>query len=162
MGFGTGHHATTRLCLAALQRLDLTGRSMLDAGTGSGVLAIAARCLGARDAVGIDDDPDAIQSAQENLELNPAVDQVSFAVVDLMTAPLAPVDVITANLTGALLCRAAPVLVAALSSGGALIVSGLLEHERLAVISAMVGADLERESVEDGWLMLLFRRRGAA
>ena len=143
MGFGTGHHATTRLCLAALQAIDVTGAFVLDVGTGSGVLAIAAVQLGAARALGVDDDPDAIQSANENLALNPAPhpgQTVTFAVGDLMTLALPPADVVTANLTGALLIRAAGRLRQAVRPGGVLIVSGLLVHERDEVLRALLPA----------------------
>src|SRR5258708_25842865 len=119
MGFGTGHHVTTRLCLEALQTIDLGGATVLDAGTGSGILAIAAVHLGAARAIGIDDDADAIQSARENLTLNPS-GLVAFEIGDLRSMPLAPADVVTANLTGALLAQSASTLLAATRPGGAL------------------------------------------
>jgi len=139
MGFGTGHHATTRLCLAALQTLDLSQLSVLDVGTGSGVLAIAADRLGAARALGIDHDPDAVQAARENLALNPATRDVSFAVADLRTTPLPRAGVVTANLTGALLIETANDLLGAVDAGGTLIVSGLLAAERDDVVRAMTG-----------------------
>jgi len=162
MGFGTGHHATTRLCLHALQAIDVRGRTMLDVGTGSGVLAIAARMLGARTAVGIDHDPDALQAARENLRLNASVDAVTFEIADLSDTSLDAADVVTANLTGALLCRAATTLDAAVRSDGRLIVSGLLAAERNDVLSAFGGWNLVWEQQEDGWAGLMFHRSAGA
>jgi ribosomal protein L11 methyltransferase len=187
MGFGTGHHATTRLCLAALQAIDLAGTFVIDVGTGSGVLAIAARLLGADRAVGIDNDPHAIRAAQASLALNPRVDGVVFEEADLRSwlpaAKLAPLaaerreglaapkvglitperrrgDVVTANLTGALLVRDAASLAAAMVTGGWLIVSGLLTPERPDVVAGFeraAGLRVVWESEEDGWVGLLFK-----
>jgi len=157
MGFGTGHHATTRLCLRALQELSLHGCRVLDLGTGSGILAIAARVLGAAEAIGIDDDRDAIQSAIENLDRNRGVSDVRFEVRDLRSEPLQHADVITANLTGALLVRSANLLLGALHSNGALIVSGLQSHERDDVVRAFGRARVVWEAVEDEWTGMIFR-----
>jgi ribosomal protein L11 methyltransferase len=159
MGFGTGHHVTTRLCLAALQTLDLKGCTVLDVGTGSGVLAIAADLLGAASAIGIDFDADAIQSARENLELNPAVAHVTFETIDLAARPLPPADVVTANLTGALLVRSAPVLLGAVRPGGTLILSGIQSHERDEVRAAFAAATDVWERDEDGWIGLAVTKK---
>ena len=160
MGFGTGHHATTRLCLEALQQIDLTGASVLDVGTGSGVLAIAAARLGAAHALGIDTDPDAIASARENLALNGSggtMPNVSFEVADVTSGELPRADVVTANLTGALLVRATSALQGSLRGGGTLVVSGLLAEERRAVIGAFGRLEPTWEKAEDGWVGLAFR-----
>ncbi len=157
MGFGTGHHATTRLCLAGLQQVPVEGRSMLDVGTGSGVLAFAARALGALSALGIDNEPDAVQSARDNQVLNPTLDRVSFRLCELGRDPLPPADVVTANLTGAWLCRSAGLLLGATVAGGHLIVSGLLLTERKDVREAF-GLPPLWESSEDEWAAMCFTR----
>lgn len=159
MGFGTGHHATTRLCLSALQQVDLTGRTVLDVGTGSGVLAIAAARLGAREALGIDFDPDAITNALENLDLNPAASRVGFRVADMRDAALPQADIVVANITGAVLVQNARLLSDAVLDGGALIVSGLQAHEREEVLGAFgpLGLDAWWSAEEAGWVSLAFR-----
>jgi len=157
MGFGTGHHATTRLCLAALQEIDLTNAFVLDVGTGSGVLAIAANRLGASRALGIDSDPDAIQSARENLALNPDARHVELEVADLIAFELPRADVVTGNLTGALLVRSAASLLGAVRPGGTLILSGLLTHERDDVCRAFAPAAVVWQREEDGWVGLILR-----
>jgi ribosomal protein L11 methyltransferase len=158
MGFGTGHHVTTRLCLAALQTVDLTDRDMLDVGTGSGVLAIAADRLGAARAIGIDFDPDAIQSARENLDLNPEARRVTFETIDLAARPLRSADVVTANLTGALLVRSAGALLGAVRPGGVLILSGIQSHERDEVRQAFANAEVCWERDEDGWVGIAVKK----
>ena len=156
MGFGTGHHATTRLCLAALQTIDLRGAFVLDAGTGSGVLAIAAVALGATRALGIDDDPDAIAAATENLAVN-GVTNVEFAVRDLMNDDLPTADVVLANLTGALVVRGAGRLLRAVRPGGVLIISGVLASEGAEVRQAFANQSLVADVQEDEWLALTIR-----
>src|SRR5688572_1544744 len=154
MGFGTGHHATTRLCLAALQRLDLAGRSVLDVGTGSAVLAITASRLGAADVTGIDDDGDAIHAAWENLALNPGA-VVSLVEGDVRTLELTPADVVLANLTGALLIAGAERLRRLVNAHGRLILSGFMTHEDADVVSAFSAFTVEHRSEEDGWVGVL-------
>jgi ribosomal protein L11 methyltransferase len=156
MGFGTGHHATTRLCLEALQHVGVAGKRVLDVGTGSGILAIAADRLGAASALGIDVDEDAIHSARENLALNPQVRHVRFVAADLSAAREAS-DMVLANLTGGLLVRAATTVRASVASHGVLIVSGLQAHERDEVIAALAPTTILWQRQEDEWVGLAMR-----
>jgi ribosomal protein L11 methyltransferase len=158
MGFGTGHHATTRLCLAALQDLDLRGRRVIDVGTGSGLLAIAASRLGAADVVGIDEDADAFHAAQENAALNPAA-AVTLRHVDVRRVSLEPFDVVVANLTGALLREAAPRLHDLTTAGGYLVASGFMAAEERDVMSAYSKLTIAARAEEDEWLCVTFRRQ---
>ncbi len=150
MGFGTGHHATTRLCLAALQRIEVSGRTVADVGTGSGVLAIAASLLGGN-VTGIDDDADAIQAAWDNLALNSGA-QVSLLVGDIRSTPLATADVVLANLTGGLLMSSAEPLRRTVAPGGRLILSGFMTHEAETVLTSFPGFTLEHRGEEEGWV----------
>jgi ribosomal protein L11 methyltransferase len=156
MGFGTGHHATTRLCLAALQRLELAGRSVLDVGTGSGVLAITASRLGAADVTGIDDDADAVHAAWENLALNAGA-QVSLIVGDFRTDDVVAADVVLANLTGGLLIAAAERLRRLVNAHGALILSGFMTSEERDVTAAFTAFTVEHRVDEDGWACVTLR-----
>jgi len=159
MGFGTGHHATTRLCLAALQRANVRGRAVIDVGTGSGVLAIAASLLGASPVIGLDDDPDAIQSARESLELNPGA-TVDLRVSDLRSSTLGVADVVLANLTGTLLVQAASQLETLVAPHGRLILSGLMDHEEAAVTAAFRSLVVLDRTQEEEWRCLVLARAG--
>ena len=155
MGFGTGHHATTRLCLELMQEIDIAGKRVIDVGTGSGVLAIAARLLGAASVVAIDNDPDALQNARENAERNGV--SIELVEADLDTWRAAKADLVVANLTGAVLRRSADVLRGLVGPGGMLIVSGFGPEEIEEVVPALApGA--ERTRVDGEWACVLISR----
>jgi ribosomal protein L11 methyltransferase len=154
-GFGTGHHASTRLCLLALQRLDLAGRSVIDVGTGSGVLAIAAAKLGASRVTGIDTDPDAIGSALDNVGRNSVNVELQVAGVASFDGAF---DVVLANLTAAWLRRLAPELLA-LSPDGKFVLAGLQNSEKATVLTAFSGsAEVIDDLEEEGWSALILAK----
>ena len=157
MGFGTAHHATTRLCLGALQRLDVRGRVVVDVGTGSGVLAIAASRLGAASVAGVEDDPDALEAAADNLTLNRDA-RVTLHEGDVRSIGLNGFDLVMANLTGALLEAAAPPLCSLGKAGGYLVLSGLLEEEEATVLSAYTGCVVHNRTQEGEWLCVSLQR----
>ena len=150
-GFGTGHHATTRLCLQALQDIDVRERTVLDLGTGSGVLAIAASRLGAATVTGVDDDADATQASWDNLAANPGA-VVTLMTGDFRTLELTPADVVLANLTGGLLVAAAKPLRQLVAARGRLVLSGFQTHEEDEVVRAFAAFSVERRLEEEGWV----------
>jgi ribosomal protein L11 methyltransferase len=161
MGFGTGHHATTRLTLKALQELPLENQTALDIGCGSGVLAIAAVKLGAQSAVGIDIDPDALDNARENAALNDMGDCVRFELGDFREMSLRA-DMVMANLTAALVEKSASSLAAIVEPRGYLIVSGFMDSEQLSVVRALeTFLSLRTLAHEEEWMCAVFTSRAA-
>ena len=159
LGFGSGHHASTRLALLGLQQLDLRERDVLDLGTGSGVLAIAAIKLGARRATGIDRDPDALTSARASVAVNHVASRVALRDGDVSTLALDPVAVVAANLTGATLIDLAPVITQLAEPGGHLVLGGILAEEEHAVTQAYrAWTHPVWRGVEEEWVGLVLRQ----
>lgn len=129
MAFGTGHHETTRLCLVLLEEHLREKMSVLDFGTGTGVLAIAAVKLGARRVLGADNDPVAIENATENIRRNRVDRVVRLKTGDVSKLPSRSYDLITANIDLPTITTSLSGLVQRLKSGGILIVSGLLVED---------------------------------
>jgi len=155
-GFGTGHHASTRLCLELLQKQNLHGARAIDVGTGSGVLALAAWKLGAAHVTAIDNDPDALANARDNVLANGAADAITIEQFDLSSVSLGAADLVVANLTGALLQRHALALRKLVAPGGALIVSGFTVEEQQDVSRAL-NAEAYEIAQEGEWVAMRIR-----
>ncbi len=140
LAFGTGNHETTRLCVERLVTLAAergTNGRVVDAGCGSGILALSAAKLGFGNVRGFDNDPEAVRVSEENAELNGLADAVEFYEGDLTTGLKADfADILMANILANVLIRYAKELVTAVAPGGVLILSGILAVETQSVIDA--------------------------
>jgi ribosomal protein L11 methyltransferase len=139
--FGTGEHSTTALCLRLLERTTRHFRPggwlMLDAGTGSGILAIAGSYFGARQVLAIDNDPLACTTAKRNARAN-GVRNIEFSTGDILKQKLTgKLDIITANLFSEILIKALPIWSRHLAPGGQLILSGILRSQESPVVRAI-------------------------
>ena len=136
LAFGTGTHPTTALCLGYLDSLDLQGKQVLDYGCGSGILAIAALKLGAKNALGVDIDEQALQASRENAERNNVSDKLElFMGTDQkLDLPKSPVTV--ANILAGPLAELEPIIASLTESGGKLALSGILTEQADSVIEA--------------------------
>lgn len=150
LAFGTGTHPTTALCLEWLDGADLHGKTVLDYGCGSGVLAIAALKLGAASAAAVDIDPQAVTATLDNAQRNGVADRLTVSTVAGMDA--APADAVLANILAEPLEALAPVLAALVRSGGNIVLSGLLTHQASRVAQQYAPwFDIGPVSVRDDW-----------
>lgn len=160
--FGTGEHATTRTALAFLEGAVSAGDRVLDVGTGSGILAIAAARLGAERVLAVESDPDAMDACRENLERNGVAGRVDLECAAVDDAWLAAregrFDVVAANVLSGVLLPLLPALARALRPGGRLILGGILDEESAAMKAAAGPAGLRRteESLDGEWWTGLF------
>ena len=163
MAFGTGAHPTTRMCLESLERIcfNKSGGKLpdpvLDVGTGSGVLSIAAALMGATRITAVDIDPEAVRVTRENLELNGAE-----KIVAASTTSLADLEgeygVVVANILAEELVRLSDQLTAKIAPGGWLILSGILTEKAEFVCAGFPGLDLVESPREAEWSCLTFRK----
>lgn len=162
LAFGTGHHATTALCLEWLDGAQLNGIHLLDYGCGSGILAIAALKLGAAAVIAVDHDPQAIEATVANAAANAVDGRLTVCLpAELSTiAARLPVACVVANILAGPLMELAPRLLGALAPGGRLVLSGVLA-EQVGAVSAAYERQVALAPVRlrDGWALIAGTRR---
>jgi ribosomal protein L11 methyltransferase len=158
LAFGTGTHPTTALCLAWLDARLEPGMRVIDFGCGSGILAIAAVRLGAREAWAYDIDPQALVATRDNAVANDV--ETLVHVVTTPTALPGRIDVVMANILAGPLCELAPTMAVHVRPGGALVLAGLLASQADEVAAAHAPwFDMDRFGEREGWVALSGRRR---
>ncbi|WP_462379696.1 50S ribosomal protein L11 methyltransferase [Pseudomonas sp. Marseille-QA0892] len=161
LAFGTGTHPTTALCLEWLDGQALAGQDLLDFGCGSGILAIAGLLLGAREAVGTDIDPQALEASRDNAERN-GIAEASFTLYLPEQMPDRTFDVVVANILAGPLVTLAPTITRHVRADGLLALSGILAEQAEEVRQAYTGAfELDPTAEKDGWVRITGRRRSA-
>ena len=159
--FGTGYHPSTYTCMEALEELVTEGMSVMDLGTGSGILTITALKLGATSAVALDIDGQAVSSARQNFRRLRMQDRIVLAKgsVPHPAAPLNSVDLAVANISARGVADRAPFILQSLRPGGVFIASGLLATQRPEVddTAMALGFIPEMEWAKDEWLTLGYR-----
>jgi ribosomal protein L11 methyltransferase len=156
LAFGTGTHPTTALCLQILDSLPVAGRRVIDYGSGSGILGIAALKLGAAQVTAVDLDPQALLATRENAIRNGVCANVEVCGIE---SPLTPAYCVLANILAGPLIELAPKLTAACEPGGYLLLSGLLKTQAYAVKAAYTPAfDMVQVIQRDDWCCIYARR----
>ena len=159
LAFGTGTHPTTALCLSWLDQHEPAGKSLIDFGCGSGILAIAGLLLGADHAIGTDIDPQALVATKENAERN-GVNPESLRLChpEHLSAAIR-VDILLANILAGPLAKLAPTLTALVKPGGSLVLSGLLPEQVQELTCCYREFDFEPAQTRDEWVLLSATKR---
>jgi ribosomal protein L11 methyltransferase len=155
--FGTGTHESTRLLMAALDARVRGGERVLDVGCGTGILAICALKLGARDALCIDVDPDAVAVTRENAELNQVAERVRADTTPVEEVPDS-YPLVLANIQASVLVPLAAPIAARVAPEGLLLLSGILVGQETEVLAAYPGFALEASPVEGEWIALILKK----
>jgi ribosomal protein L11 methyltransferase len=155
LAFGTGSHPSTRLVLGLLERTLRGGESVLDYGCGSGILAIAAAKLGARQVDAVDLDPQALEATEANARAN----GVAVRVAAPEALPAARYDVVVSNILAQPLMLLAPLLASRTAPGGRIALSGILQDQAPEVAQAYAGWFEIAASAQEGWALLEGTRR---
>jgi len=179
MAFGTGTHATTALSMRELERIIAGGEEVIDVGTGSGILAVAAAKLGARAVLALDLDPVAVSSASENVRLNGLQHRIAVRQSDLLGIVRdraqakrcadkddlnvnVPVDIVVANILAEIILRFVDDVHAVLKPGGRFVASGITGNKEAGVAAALESAGFTVEQVrrDQDWVAITGRKRG--
>lgn len=159
LGFGTGYHETTSMCLDMLQSINLQDKKVFDFGCGSGILGIASIRLGASDCKFIDNDEQAIESTIDNCALN-QINDPNTVLLDVNKGFDECADIVVANICADVLINVVNVMKSAVKSGGVLILSGIIESRANDVLSAYKdGFELKLTKTLSGWCAYMFERK---
>lgn len=165
MAFGTGQHPSTRMCLESLEEILMKERathrwSVLDIGTGTGILSIGAAKLGAARVVAVDIDPKAAEIARQNVNINHVQDKVSVMNIDIINLD-GSFDIIVANLTAETITKLSSHIEPMLAWGGYLVCSGIIKQRAKMVEDALASQDLARQKTltEKEWVCYIYKKR---
>lgn len=161
LAFGTGTHPTTALCLEWLDAQNMSCKTVIDYGCGSGILAIAALLLDAESALCVDNDPQALTATQDNAQQNHCAEKLRMKLVETTGEPLdAQADVVLANILAGPLRELAPLIAPLVKPGGDLVLSGILAEQAEDVMNAYraFGLLFEAPAIREEWVRLVAKR----
>ncbi len=160
LAFGTGNHETTRLCLSELEKHICEGTTVLDVGTGSGILSIASVLLGAKEAFGVDIDPTAVRTAVENSELNNVSEKCTFVAGNLTDKVEGTYDVVVANIVADAIIMLSKDVAKFMRDDSLYIMSGIIEGRLPDVLAAIQDKfEIIRTLSDGGWICLVAKLR---